>query len=117
MDIKRGSERNALKIYLKTLDIKTNQIFGYVVDITKGGIMLTREQGVEMDDDFKLRMVLPAEIDGKKELSFSAKSRWSKKDSESEFYNIGMQFINLSPSDLQTIENLIQYYCFDTDTE
>jgi len=117
MDIKRGYERKNLKIYLQAFDMKTNQIFGYIVDITKEGIMLTREQGVEIDDDFQLRVVLPAEIDGKKEFSFSAKSRWSAKDSESEFYNIGMQFINLSPSDLQIIENLIQDFCFDTDTE
>jgi hypothetical protein len=87
------------------------------VDITKEGIMLTREQRVEIDDVFQLKMLLPAEINGRKELSFSAKSRWSEKDGESEFYNIGMLFINLSSSDLQTIENLIQEYCFDTDTE
>ncbi len=117
MDVKRGHKRNDLKIYLKTLDDTTNQIFGFIVDITKEGVMVTKEQGVEIDDVFQLRVVLPVEIDGKKEFSFSAKSRWSKKDSDSKFYNIGLKFIKLSPGDIEIIENLIKNFCFNADTD
>jgi c-di-GMP-binding flagellar brake protein YcgR len=117
VDIKRENKRKNLKVYLKTLDDRTNQVFGFIVDITKEGIMVTREQGVDVDEVLQLRMVLPTEIDGKREFSFSAKSRWSKKDSDSEFYNIGLQFIKPSPGDIRIIDNLIQNFCFDTDTE
>lgn len=115
MDFKRGHERKDLKVFLKVLDMNTNETFGYLVNITREGVMLTKDQGVETDQKFQLKVILPSEIDGKKEFSFSAKSSWSKKDSESEFYNIGMQFIDLAPGDLIIIDKLVNDFCFNTD--
>ncbi|MFC1534036.1 PilZ domain-containing protein [Thermodesulfobacteriota bacterium] len=117
MDNKRSSERKGLKVFLKVFDEMTDQLFGYLVDISNEGIMVTREQGVEIDSDFQLRVVLPAEIEGKKESRFSTQSRWSEKDSETEFFNAGFQFVDLSPSDKMIIKRLMQNFCFDTDTE
>ena len=112
MDIKRRSERKDLKVFLKVLDEGTGELFGYMVDVTNEGIMLTSEQPIEIETDFQLKMILPAEIEGKNELSFSAKSKWSEKDSESDFYNTGFQYIELSPDDMRIVEQLIKNYCF-----
>lgn len=115
MDTKRGQERKDLKVFLRLFDEKTNQPIGYVVNITQEGIMVTHEQRIDVDSEYRLRLVLSAEIEGKKEIGFTAKSRWTEKDSESDFYNTGFQFIDLSPPDQKIIDKLIRDFCFDTE--
>ena len=115
MDRKRESERRDLKVFLKVYDDKTNQQLGYVVNVTDKGIMITHAQPIDVIADFQLKLALSAEIKGKKELHFTAQSRWTGKDSESDFYNTGFQFIDPSPPDPKIIESLIQDFCFETD--
>ena len=115
MEKKRKSKRMSLKVYLKVFDRKTDQLFGYLVDITNEGIMVTSEQPIKTEATFQLRLILPTEIEGSKQFSFSAISMWGKKDSDSGFYNNGFQFSNLSTKDVQIIEQLIQKFCFKTD--
>ena len=96
-------------------DDKTDQELGYVVNITNEGIMITHDQSIDVNVDYHLKLVLSAEIEGKKELHFTARSRWTEEDSESDFYNTGFQFIDPSPPDPQIIEKLIQDFCFETE--
>jgi c-di-GMP-binding flagellar brake protein YcgR len=112
MEKKRKPDRKPLKLYMNVFDTKTDQLFGHMVDITKKGLMLTSEQPIETDAQFDLRLELPTEIKGSKELSFSAQSIWSEKDSETDFYNTGFQFSEVSSKDAKIIKQLIKKYCF-----
>ena len=93
MEKKRQSDRKALKVYLQVNDGKTGELVGHAVDITEKGIMLTSEGPIKTETGFELKLELPAEIEGAKEISFSAQSQWSVKDSE-------------------IIAEIIQKYCF-----
>lgn len=112
MEDKRTRKRKFLKLYLQISDLKTGQLFGHLVDITNEGGMVTSEQPIETDTEFQLRMALPAEIKGTKEVEFSVTTLWSAKDSESEFYNTGFQFRELSSQNAEITNELIARYCF-----
>lgn len=115
METNRKSTRMALKVYLKVLDEKTDQLFGYLVDITSEGIMLTSEASVETEAVFRFKLEFPAEIEGSKEFSFSAKSMWSEKDSETDFFNSGFKFEAPSEKDEDIIAKIIEKFCFKTE--
>lgn len=112
MEKKRQSDRKALKVYLKVVDTKTGDLLGHAVDITEKGIMLTREEPIEAGLGFDLQLELPAEIEGIREIHFSARSMWSTKDSETDFYNTGFEFSGLSERDSRIIDTVIKKYCF-----
>ena len=104
--------RMSLKVYLKVLDEKTDQLFGYMVDITPEGFLLTKEAPTESDNTFQLKLELPSEIEGRKNFQFSAISMWSEKDSESDFYNTGFKFEGTSDEDEKMIEQVTEKFCF-----
>ena len=113
METKRKSPRKALKVYLKVTDEKTDELFGYMVDVTKEGIQLTSEDVLETEVSFQLKLELPVEIEGKKFISFSSTSKWSEKDRESDYYNSGFQLDEISAEDQKLVEQLIQKFCFN----
>ncbi|MBW1840492.1 MAG: PilZ domain-containing protein [Deltaproteobacteria bacterium] len=112
MENKRTCNRKFLKLYLQVSDRETGQLFGHLVDITDVGGQVTSEQPIKTDMTFQLILTLPAETMGTKELHFTATTKWSDKDSESDFYNTGFQFVELSSQNLEIIKNLIEKYCF-----
>jgi len=112
MEKKRQSDRKALRLYLEVTVVKTGDLLGHAVDITEKGIMLTSEARIETGVEFDLQLALPAEIEGNREIHFSARSLWSTKDSETDFYNTGFEFSELSDKDRRIIFQVIKKYCF-----
>ena len=112
MEKKRQSDRKALRLYLEVTVVKTGDVLGHAVDITEEGIMLTSEASIETGAEFDLQLVLPAEIEGRREIHFSARSLWSAKDRETDFYNTGFEFSRLPDQDRQIILQVIKKYCF-----
>ena len=112
MERDQRPSRMSLKVYLKVLDEKAGQLFGYMVDITREGFLLTKETPTEPGDTFQLKLELSDEIEGRKHFHFSATSMWNEKDSESDFYNTGFKFERSSDEDGKIIEQVIEKFCF-----
>lgn len=101
-------ERRRLKrmdspYYLKVFNYKTEQFTGHIEDITIGGMMLTSRNPLKTSSTLKLRMVLPTIENSEREIIFKADVVWCKKDADFEFYNSGIEFQNLSPTDIRVI--------------
>ena len=112
MEDKRKLKRRDLISYLRVFGEDPDKTIGHLVDITTEGIMLISEEAIETGMVFQLRMVLPAEIEGSREVTFSAESKWCREDENPAFYNTGFKLINPSPEHIKIIEHLIQKYCF-----
>lgn len=110
---KRKSKRRHLIYYLKVYDRTTGQLIGQIGDITTEGIMLITESPIDPNRLFQFRMLLPEEIEGKKEIYFDAKSLWCNKDINPNFYNVGFKMINISMKQIDIIKNLIYDYSFN----
>ncbi len=102
----------SLTVYLKVFDEKTSDLIGYLVDVNNDGLLLASEASIETNIVFRLKLELPTEIEGSQKFLFSATSRWSDKDSESNFYNSGFRFEEVSDKDKNILEQLVEKFCF-----
>jgi hypothetical protein len=109
---KRRLKRRHLIYYLRVFEKNDDQPIGHMVDISAEGMMLISEDPIKTGTVFELRMVLPVEIEGSREIIFSAESRWCGKDENPDFYNTGFQLIDPSQEHIKITEHLIQKFCF-----
>lgn len=106
----RRSEREVINRYLRVFDEGTNTFIGYLVDITQSGAMLQSKQPIEPDTRFRLRVELPEEFDGAREIVVEAESVWDKKEDNALFHHTGFEFVNLTPPEADKVRRLMESY-------
>ncbi|MFH1076321.1 MAG: hypothetical protein V1753_05685, partial [Pseudomonadota bacterium] len=74
--------------------------------------MLISDVPIETDKMFQLTMLLPEEIDGEKEIVFTAESKWCKNDINADFFDTGFQIAGISPRAFNAIKLLIEDFMF-----
>ena len=107
MDNKRKEEREKVSGSFRIYDKITGQLIGTLADISTTGMMIVCEKSVETNI-FQLRMDLPIEINGSKQIDFEAECTWCTKGVVPNFYCAGFRFLSFSPSDVQTIKLCIK---------
>jgi len=108
MEERRKLKRRHIIYYLLVFDQDTQSMLGHLVDITPQGMMVISEQPLEVGRLYNLRLLLPYQIAGKRELIFQAHSKWCQKDLNPDFYDTGFQLLNVSDEDIRTIDWLIE---------
>lgn len=111
-DNKRSVPRRHLIYYLRVFDVETNSLLGNLVDISTKGMMVVSEQRVEPGKKYRLRMVLPDTVDGRKEVEFDAESRWCQNDTNEDFYDTGFELMNPQTEFLDAVDRLVEDYLF-----
>ncbi len=112
MQERRSIPRRYLMFYSRVFNMKTGELVGHIVDITREGAMLISETPQESGVTFKFRMELPEEFSGKQFLTFEAKSVWCSQDIIPAFYDIGFQLLNVPQADIELIERLVEAFGF-----
>lgn len=112
MPEKRRLKRKHLIYYLKVHDAKTNQVIGRVQDMHIEGMMLTSAKPLPTGATFHLKIDLPSEILGKKQLAVEARSMWNKRDVNPDYYDTGLKLSKMSEDDTKVIKRLTQRYRF-----
>ncbi len=85
----RTLKRRHLIYYLEVHDAQSDHLLGHLVDLTTKGIKLVSREQIEIDIEFSVKMMLPEEYSQGKYVCFSAKSIWSGKDVNPDFYATG----------------------------
>jgi hypothetical protein len=109
---RRKVKRRHLIFYLRVFDNETEELIGYVVDITPKGVMVISEKSIEVNKTYLFRMDLPTEIGELRQLHFKVKSAWCSNDVNTDFWDTGFQLVDVSPADIKIIENLITKFGF-----
>lgn len=107
MGDKRRIKRRHLIYYLQVFDNDTGNLLGHLVDITVEGVMLVSESPIETGREFKMKMLLPEEYAGQKEILFTGKSHWSRQDVNPTFHDTGFSLPEIGPREREIIELLI----------
>ncbi len=110
---KRRIKRKHLIYYLRVFDINTDQVIGHLVDITTEGFMIMSEEPLKIDTIYQLRIDLPEEILGSRQITFEAKSIRCEKDVNPDFCNTGFLFENINPNYFLTISQLVDQFGFE----
>ncbi|HAG97058.1 MAG: PilZ domain-containing protein [Pseudomonadales bacterium] len=111
-DNKRSVPRRHLIYYLRVFDVETNSLLGNLVDISTKGMMIVSDQQVESGKKYKLKMVLPDTVDGRKEVEFDAESRWCQKDTNQDFFDSGFELMDPQAEFLDAVDRLVEDYLF-----
>jgi hypothetical protein len=110
---RRKLERKYLVIYSRVFDRDSGKVVGYLSDLTTEGAMIIGEQKIAPDVAMKLRIDLPDDPGFSDEyIDLTGKVAWCKPDIDPAFFNTGFEFINLKPTDKQTLLLMIDLYEF-----
>src|SRR4030066_467735 len=112
MQERRKHPRKDLLLFASVFDSKSGRIIGTLLNITLDGAMVLSENRIDSDKPMELHIKLPENFVQKRELIFSANSRWCTPDINPEFFDVGYQFANVSEEDGQIIQAIIEKYGF-----
>jgi hypothetical protein len=110
---KRVTKRRHLIYYLSVIDTDTEKPLGFLVDITTRGIMLMSESPIEADKKYHLKLLLKTDLSKREYLNFDAECKWCKQSINSDFYDAGLELIDVDPDDFKEIEETIEALGFN----
>jgi len=109
---RRTVKRRHLIFYLRVWEIPSDRLLGHVVDITPEGMMLISDQPIDIGRELTLEVRLPDTEGDLKPLHFRAICRWSNNDINAAFYDSGLEFLDRSPADIESIKAIVEAYGF-----
>ncbi len=107
MSDQRVHKRSLLVSYLDAHDTATNEVVGYVVDISQGGMMVISKKPINVKMSISLAINVPEEVIETKVFNVTARSIRSIKDEDLNYYNTGFMFNELRPEDLPVLDNIV----------
>ena len=111
MKERRRLERRYLNYPLRVLDSYSNQLIGYIENITVEGIMLKSNQSFQINNRYQFKVLFGKEIHKTGHFEFSAECKWYDKDIYTGFYNAGFHLEDVSFEGIQILENIIDRLC------
>ena len=111
----RKESRKKLIAFTPVYDLLHKALLGYIGDLTPQGVMITGEKQIEIDKRFTLGIEFPENLPSLpiKRVVISARVAWCRKDEGPQF-NIGFEFIDVSPQNIKVIEAVLERYQFHT---
>ncbi|MBN1531841.1 MAG: PilZ domain-containing protein [Spirochaetes bacterium] len=105
----RSQHRMYLTFYLRVFEGDT--LRGFIVDISKSGMMLLSDSPLDEERDYRLSIKLPPCPGEGGTVRFSARCRWSRPDEgNSSFYLSGLEIRNMAGRRAAVIERLAHEY-------
>lgn len=108
---RRKIDRKDFSYYMQLVDDKTHELVGHLADISSRGFKLDKLSPIPPEKDIRFRMELTDDVADKPYMVFITRSKWCKVDPFNPFcYNVGIQLINITPTDIEIFNRLIEKY-------
>jgi len=118
MTVQRKESRKKLMAFTPVYELLHKTLLGYVGDLTPQGVMVIGEKPVEVGRHLTLGIEFPerlVEVHAER-VTISARTAWCRQDDSPQYFNIGFEFIDISPENARIIEALLERYQFRTVT-
>ncbi len=102
--------RRHLVFYLRVFDGMSSRVVGHLMDISQSGLMLLSDEPVAVNEEYRLRMNLPWEMSGSKDIIFGASSRWCRSDENPDFFMTGFRIEDIEQEATRMIRHLIEEF-------
>ncbi len=110
-DERRNLKRSKFAYYMRVVDNQTQQLVGYLDDISPKGFQLDSRNQFSVNRDYNLRLDLTTEISDRPFITFTARCRWSKPDpSDPGSYDAGFQILNITPHENEIFQRIVTKY-------
>jgi hypothetical protein len=116
MKIQRNESRKKLMAFTPVYDVLHKTLLGYVGDLTLKGVMVIGEKTVEAGRHLTLGIEFPESLPERHSIrvAISARAAWCRQDDSPQYFNIGFEFIEVSPENAKIIEAILERYQFRT---
>jgi hypothetical protein len=111
---RRSIGRHELGYYLRVYNRTTGRILGHTVNVSDQGFMLVSCLPVITNTLFKLRMVLPDEMEHFSKLDFDAFCHWCQEDVNPGYYDSGFSVMDAGDAFADISRSLKEYFSFKT---
>lgn len=109
----RKEARKKLIAFTPVHDLLRKTLLGYVGDLTLQGVMVVGEKPVEINRNLTLGIQFPESLPDTPAMRIviPARAAWCRQTDGPQF-NIGFEFIDVSPEDANVIETVLKRYQF-----
>jgi len=108
---RRKLDRRDFSYYMRVLEASTDELVGYLSDISTTGFKLDSQKPLRLNQDYRLKIELTSEIADKTALIFLARSKWCRPDYvDPSTYNVGFEIVNMSSGDLEIFTRMFEKY-------
>ena len=113
MKERRKQPRKDLMSYSQVFDVNGGALLGYLADITLLGAMIISDHEIKEDRRVTLQIELP-ELDDFSDTSMIIPARvaWCLQDLSPEYFNVGIEFEQLTDTQKKIITAMIENYEF-----
>lgn len=113
MQERRKKPRKALMAYTQVFDLYGGYLLGYLGDLNTLGAMVIGDKPMEANTKLTLAIELP-ELEGIQatRMTILARVAWTEPDVSPNYYNVGFEFQNVTPEQVNIIEAIMRQYEF-----
>ena len=113
MQERRKKPRKDLMSYSQVFDIRGGYLIGYLGDINTFGAMVISDVELKPNTELTIQIQLPELEDfTETHLTFSVRVAWCDQDISPDYFNVGMEFKELTSRQTKIIEAVIANYEF-----
>ena len=114
MTVQRKESRKKLMAFTPVYELLHKTLLGYVGDLTLQGVMVIGEKSIEVDKHLTLGIEFPESLPEilAMRVVIPARTAWCKPDDSPQYFNIGLEFIEVSPENAREIEAILERYQF-----
>lgn len=115
----RKEARKKLIAFTPVYGLQPKVLLGYLVDLTLHGAKMEGERALEVNQRTTLEIQFPSELleDSHAPFTISARVARCNREEGLQYYNIGVEFTEVSSKQARVIEAIIQRYAFRQATE
>jgi len=116
MDERRKQPRKNLMSYSQVHELHNGKLIGYLGDLNLLGGMVISDQSIKMDTELVISIELP-ELPNTSDSSMTMHVRvaWCQQDISPEYFNVGVEFKEITPKQTTIIEAIMENYEFRRD--
>jgi hypothetical protein len=95
--------------------VNPKSLLGYLVDLTLGGARVEGEHSAEVNQKMTISIEFPADLPDipSAPIALAARvARCAPSDESPTLFNLGFEFVNLTPEQTKVIEAIIERYAF-----
>jgi hypothetical protein len=108
---KRNLKRRAFSYYMQAVDNVSQQVVGYLSDISPRGFRLDCKKPIAPNKQFELRLDLTNDVATKAFMVLLVRSKWCRIDELDPFvYNIGVEIVSIAPDDAAIFKRIVEKY-------
>jgi hypothetical protein len=114
MSNQRKESRKKLVAFTPVYDLLHKTLIGYVGDLTPQGVMVIGQKQLDVNKSLTLGIEFPDE-DSKAhtlKIVIPARAAWCRPDETPQYFNVGFEFLDISPENAKIINAILSRYQF-----